>query len=73
MKKTVAAVAILLLVALGGLGYMLFGMEEDPFGPEAVAVNQPQLGVKSQPKTATPMSWRRWIMRSARTGIRSAG
>ena len=51
MKKTVAAVAILLLAALGGLGYMLFGMEEDPFGPEAVAVNQPQLGVKSQPKT----------------------
>lgn len=51
MKKTVAAVVILLLAALGGLGYVLFGMEEDPFGPEAVAVNQPQLGVKSQPKT----------------------
>lgn len=72
MKKTVAAVVILLLAALGGLGYVLFGMEEDPFGPEAVAVNQPQLGVKSQPKTDADV-WRRWIMRSARTGIPSAG
>lgn len=44
MKKTVAAVVILLLAALGGLGYVLFGMEEDPFGPEAVAVNQPPAG-----------------------------
>lgn len=51
MKKAAAAIMVLLIVALGGLGYVLFGMEEDSFGPEAVAVNQPQIGVKSQPKT----------------------
>ena len=33
MKKTVAAVVILLLAALGGLGYVLFGMEEGPSDP----------------------------------------
>ena len=53
MKKSKAGIAILLLlmVAFGGMCYILFGMENDPFGPEAVAVNQPQIGVKSQPKT----------------------
>ena len=53
MKKSKAGIAILLLlmVAFGGMCYILFGMENDPSGPEAVAVNQPQIGVKSQPKT----------------------
>ena len=51
MKKVIAAVLVLLVAALGAMGYVLFGMESDPFGPEAVQVSQPMLDVKSQPET----------------------